>query len=127
MVYLELDDVISLHKKILSMSGGLEGIRDMGGLESALALPQMEAFGQELYTGVIEKSAILGFAIILNHPFMDGNKRIGHAVMETFMLLNGYEIDAEVDEQESIILQVAAGQMDKETFTEWVKSKSKPL
>ena len=127
MVYLEIEEVIRIHDEILAESGGLNGIRDMGGLESALVQPQMEMFGGELYPTLAEKAAMLGFSLISNHPFLDGNKRIGHATMETFMLLNGYEIDASVDEQEATILQVAAKEMDKETFTDWVKSRIKPL
>jgi death-on-curing protein len=127
MVYLGIEEVIRIHDEILGASGGLNGIRDRGGLESAIAQPQMEMFGEELYPTLAEKAAMLGFSLISNHPFLDGNKRIGHAAMETFMLLNGYELDASVDEQESVILQIAAGEMNKEAFTEWVKSKIKPL
>ena len=123
MTYLVMEEVVRIHDAILFASGGLNGIRDKGGLESALAQPQMEMFGEQLYPTIAEKAAILGFSLISNHPFLDGNKRIGHAAMEIFMLLNGYEIEASVDEQESIILQVAAGEMNKETFTGWVKSK----
>ena len=127
MFYLELDEVVRLHTAIISASGGLSGIREIGGIESAISQPQMEMFGSELYPTIAEKAGILGFSIILNHPFLDGNKRIGHAAMETFLFMNGYEIEASVDEQESIILQVAAGEMTKEVFTEWLKSKIKPL
>lgn len=126
-IYLGLEEVVRLHDEILVSSGGLNGIRDMGGLESALAQPQMKMFGEELYSTVAKKASMLGFSLITNHPFMDGNKRIGHAAMETFLLLNGYEMEASIDEQEAIILQVAGGEMDKETFTEWVKSKILPL
>jgi death-on-curing protein len=56
----------------------------------------------------------------MNHPFVDGNKRIGHAAMETFLILNGFEIEASVDEQEKIILDLADGKLDRETFTDWV-------
>jgi death-on-curing protein len=127
MIYLEIEEVIRIHDEILAASGGLNGIRDMGGLESAIVQPQMEIFGEELYPTLAEKAAMLGFSLISNHPFLDGNKRIGHAAMETFMLLNGYEIDASVDEQEAIVLQVASKEMNKEAFTEWLKSKMKPL
>lgn len=117
MKYLELNEVLHLHNNVILKSGGLNGVRDMGGLESAVALPQMTMFGDELYPTFVEKAAILGFSLISNHPFLDGNKRIGHAAMETFMLLNGYEIDTSisVDEQEAVILKVATGEMDKET------------
>jgi len=127
MFYLELNEVVRLHTAIIAASGGLGGIRDIGGLESAIAQPQMDMFGSELYPTIAEKAGIFGFSIILNHPFLDGNKRIGHAAMETFLFMNGYEIDAPVDEQESIILRVAAGEMTKEAFTEWLKSKIKPV
>ena len=56
-----------------------------------------------------------------NHPFIDGNKRIGHAAMETFLVLNGYEIEAPVDEQERVILRVASGKMGREAFTQWLR------
>lgn len=126
-VYITLDQVIKLHRAILESSGGSQGIRDQGGLESALSQPKMEAFAQELYPTIAEKAAMLGFLLIANHPFIDGNKRIGHAAMEAFLMLNDHEIEADVDEQETIILQVAAGQMNKEYFTEWVKRVIKPL
>ena len=126
MIYLELEEVVRVHDEILVSSGGLNGTRDTGPLESALAQPQMEMFGEELYPTVAEKAAMLGFSLISNHPFLDGNKRIGHAAMEIFLLLNGYEMDASIDEQEAIILQVAGGETDKETFTEWVKTKIIP-
>lgn len=127
MLYLELDEVVRLHTAIIAASGGMSGIREIGGLESAISQPQMEMFGSELYPTIGEKAGILGFSIILNHPFLDGNKRIGHAAMETFLFINGYEIMASVDEQESIILRVAAGEMPKEAFIEWLKSKIKSV
>ncbi len=78
--------------------------------------------GQELYPTLVEKASALGFSLIRNHPFVDGNKRIGHAAMETFLVLNGYEIKASVDEQERVILQVASGEMGREAFTEWLRA-----
>ena len=98
------------------------GKDDKGGLEAAIIHPQMEVFGEELYIGVIEKAAILGFTLISNHPFLDGNKRIGHAAMEIFSLLNGFEIQAKVDEQEEIIIAVASCKIDKEVFTKWLSN-----
>ncbi|MFN0013026.1 MAG: type II toxin-antitoxin system death-on-curing family toxin [Saprospiraceae bacterium] len=127
MLFLELSEVLQLHEAILSESGGLQGVCDLGGLESALGQPQMTMLGEDLYPTIADKAGILGYSLILNHPFLDGNKRIGHAVMETFLLLNGYEIEADDDEQESIILRVAAGEMTKEAFTEWVTAKIIPV
>jgi death on curing protein len=72
------------------------GIRDIGLLESAIAQPRMTFGREDLYPSLLEKAATLGFSIIMNHPFIDGNKRTGHAATETFLVLNGLKIDASV-------------------------------
>lgn len=122
MRYPTLKEVLELHRRIIARTGGHNGVRDIRALLSALAQPHMTFNGQELYPTLVDKAAALGFAIIRNHPFVDGNKRVGHAVMETFLLMNGYEIDAPVAEQEAVILKVAAGEMDREAFTRWLKA-----
>ena len=76
--------------------------------------------GQELYPTLGEKAAALAFSLVCNHPFVDGNKRIGHAAVETFLVLNGWEIVATVDEQEQVILQLAAGTLKRDEFAAWV-------
>lgn len=123
MHYLSLNELLELHRRVMEQSGGIAGIHSLDAIESALAQPQMTFGGEELYPTIVEKASALGFSLIQNHPFIDGNKRTGHAAMETFMVLNGFEIDASVDEQERIILQVASGELKRETFTEWVRSK----
>jgi death-on-curing protein len=70
---------------------------------------------------VVAKAAALGFLLIMNHPFVDGNKRVGHAAMETFLMLNGYEIRAKVNEQEEVMLKVAAGEMERSELEEWLR------
>lgn len=77
--------------------------------------------GEELYPSLPEKSAALGFSIIANHPFVDGNKRTGHAAAETLLILNGTEIVASVDEQERVILAVASGELERKGFAVWLK------
>ena len=89
-------------------------------LESALAQPRQTFGGTELYPTLVEKATALCFSLIKNHPFVDGNKRVGHAAMEVFLVLNGYEIKASLEEQEQVILDVAAGKMSREAFTEWL-------
>lgn len=76
--------------------------------------------GTELYATLPEKAAALCFSLVMNHPFLDGNKRIGHAAMATFLMMNGIELDADIDDSESVILRLAAGGLDRQTFTEWV-------
>jgi death-on-curing protein len=78
--------------------------------------------GQELYPSLPDKAATLGFSLVCNHSFVDGNKRVGHAAMETFLVLNGCELAAGVDEQEQVTLRLAAGGMKREEFTAWVQS-----
>jgi death-on-curing protein len=124
--YLSLEEVLELHRLVLRQSGGLEGVRDLGGLESAVAQPQMTFDGQDLYPCLPTKAAALGFSLIRNHPFVDGNKRIGHLAMEMFLVLNGHELDAGVDEQERIILGLAAGEVSREEFAGWVRSSMRP-
>jgi death-on-curing protein len=111
----------------MQLSGGLVGIRDLGALESAIAQPYMTFDGIELYPSLIEKAAALGFSLIQNHPFTDGNKRTGHAALESFLTLNGYEINANVDEQVEVILSVASGKLSRQEFTVWLEKNLSPM
>ncbi|MEH1932639.1 MAG: type II toxin-antitoxin system death-on-curing family toxin [Nostoc sp.] len=97
------------------------GIRDLGILESAVAQPNMTFGGEDLYPTIIEKASALGFSLIKNHPFLDYNKRTGHAAMETFLVLNGMEIDASIEEQKRVVLLLAASDLGREEFTEWLR------
>ena len=119
--YLSIHELLALHERIAEQSGGGFGVRDLGLLESALAQPRQSFDGADLYPSLVEKAAALGFSLIGNHPFVDGNKRIGHAAMEIFLVLNGYEIDADVDEQERLVLAVAAGEMTRARLTDWLQ------
>jgi death-on-curing protein len=121
MRYLTLLEVLEAHECILQQSGGEPGVLTLGALESALAQPRMTFGAQDLYPTIVEKAAALGFSLIQNYPFVDGNKRTAHAAMETFLVLNGYQIEATVDEQEDLILTVAAGKSSREVFTEWLR------
>lgn len=82
--------------------------------------------GEELYPTIVEKASALSFSLMKNHPFIDGNKRIGHVAMEVLLVLNGFEINATVDQQERVILQVAAGKLGRDEFTEWLRSHITP-
>jgi death-on-curing protein len=106
----------------MQQSGGLIGILDFGALESAIAQPYMTFDGNELYPSLAEKAAALGFSLIQNHPFTDGNKRTGHAAMAMFLAINDYKINASIDEQTEIILSVASGKLSRNGFTEWLSN-----
>ena len=94
-----------------------------GPLESALHQPQASFGGEDLYPTVEKKAAALAFSIVNNHPFVDGNKRAGHAAMEAFLMLNGFEIVADVDEQERVFLDLAAGEVSQSELAEWISIK----
>lgn len=121
MRYLTLGEVVELHQRVLAASGGASGVRDLGLLESALAQPKATFGGADLYQTLPDKAAALGFSLVANHPFLDGNKRVGHAAMEVFLVLNGYEIEASVDDQERLMLDVAAGAIDRATVARWLE------
>ena len=120
--FLSVEQVLELHRLVIEQSGGSTGVRDRGALESAVAQLRLSFGGTELYPSVAEKAATIGFSIVCNHPFIDGNKRVGHAAMETFLVLNGLELVVTVDVQEACILQLASGDMIRQEFTNWVVS-----
>ena len=122
MRYLTLAEVLDLHRRVIEQSGGADGVRDLGRVESAVAQPQMMFGGDELYPTIESKATALCFSLVMNHPFVDGNKRIGHAAVETFLVMNGFELVADVDDAEKAILTVAAGQLSREELLEWVTS-----
>ena len=126
MRYLTVNEVLETYDRVMQQSGGAVGIRDLGALESAVAQPRMTFDGKELYPTIIEKASTLGFSLIQNHPFVDGNKRTGHAAIDLFLVLNGHEISATVDEQVKTILQVAASEMGRDAFTDWLHAHVKP-
>jgi len=121
MRYLSIGTVIYLHEQLILESGGAAGLRDHGLLESALAQPRASFGGQDLHQTLADKAAVLAFSLISNHPFVDGNKRIGHYAMRVFLRRNRHTLVAPVDEQEIVILSVAAGKMNREAFTDWVR------
>jgi death on curing protein len=108
MRYLTLPEVMVLHDRILASSGGSAGVRDLRALEAAIAQPKATFGGDDLYPTVVAKASTLCFSLVQGHPFVDGNKRIGHASMEVFLRLNGYTIEANVDEQERVMLALAS-------------------
>jgi death on curing protein len=121
MRYLTLGEVVALHRAILAATGGADGIRDLGALGSALAQPKATFDGADLYPAVVDKACALAFGLAMNHPFIDGNKRIAHAAMAVFLDLNGFAIEASIDEQEQLMLDLAAGQVSRVALTNWLQ------
>lgn len=122
MIRLTKQQVILLHKDVIAQSGGSPEIRDEGLLESALNAPFQTFAEEELYPTVIEKAARLGYSLIKNHAFVDGNKRIGAHTMLVFLALNGIEVEYEDSDFIQLVLGVAAGEISAEQFLSWLKS-----
>ena len=122
MRHLTLGEVLELHRRIIANWGGAPDILDLRALESAVFQPRTAFGGSDFYPGVAAKAAALCFSLIRNHPFMDGNKRAGHAAMETFLVLNGYEINASVEEQEQVVMAVASGDLSRDSLIEWLRA-----
>lgn len=123
MRYLTLAEVLALHRLVAEQTGGSAAVRDLAALESAVAQPRMTFEGRDLYATLAEKAVALGFSIIQNHPFVDGNKRVGHAAMETFLVLNGYELRASIDDSEQVVIEVASGKCSREQLLRWVQER----
>jgi len=120
MRYLTLGEVVDLHRAVIEATGGAAGIRDLGALESALAQLRASFAGVDLHASLADKAAALCFSLVNNHAFIDGNKRIGHAATDTFLILNGSEIDAAVDEQQQLMLDLASGRLTREQLAAWL-------
>ena len=121
MIKFSKDKVLLLHKLIAQETGGSVGVRDEGLLESALEVAFSTFDGQELYPSKEEKGARLGYNLISNHAFLDGNKRIGMYVMLTFLEVNGIHMDCTNDDVAETGLAVAAGNVDYDALLQWVR------
>lgn len=122
MKHLSKRQILMLHSVLIASSGGMDGLRDEGLLDSAVNTPLQTFDGQELYPSILEKAARLGYGLIHNHPFMDGNKRIGTHAMLVFLDINDIALSYEDEDLIAAILCVAAGEMDDNDLLEWLKA-----
>ncbi len=121
MKILSKQQVLKLHEMLIEQSGGSPEIRDDGLLESALNAP-FQSFGDtDLYPSLLEKAARLGYGLIKNHPFVDGNKRIGTHTMLVFLAINHAELAYSDEELISLILGIAAGEYDDKHLLNWLQ------
>lgn len=114
--------ILMLHSMVIKQSGGMDGLRDEGLLDSAISTPLQTFGGRELYPTILEKAARLGYGLIHNHPFVDGNKRIGTHAMLVFLDINSISLSYEDDDLISVILSVASGDKDDKALLEWLKA-----
>ena len=117
---LSKEQVIALHNALVDATGGTTGLRDEGLLESALNTP-FQSFGDtDVYPSIQQKGARLGFGLIKNHAFLDGNKRIGAHAMLVFLALNGVELEYTQKELSDMVLSVASGELSFDDMVKWV-------
>ena len=117
---LTTNQILRLHTELIAQTGGSDGIRDEGMLESALLAPFQNFDGKDMYPSIQAKAARLGYGLIQNHPFIDGNKRIGTHSMLVFLALNGIELEHTQEELIENILSVASGKTDAAGLLEWI-------
>lgn len=122
MKWMSKEQVLSLHSELVTEFGGVDGIRDEAMLDSSLNTPFQTFEGVDLYPGVIEKAARIGYGLVKNHPFVDGNKRIGTHIMLMFLSLNNILLEYEDDDLIDVILSIASGDMDDEKLREWIEN-----
>lgn len=120
MIVLSKDQIIMLHDHLIQETGGMLGLRDAGLLDAALHAPFQTYGGAEMYPSIQQKAARLGFGLVKNHAFLDGNKRIGAHAMLAFLMLNRIELTYTQEELSDIFLKLAAGESGFEELLKWI-------
>lgn len=122
--YLGIEQVLHIHRVQVSRFGGSKGLRDRGSLESAIARPQMTFGGEDLYPEIADKAAALMHSLVMNHPFIDGNKRVGAHAAIAFLIANGFSPEFSPAELVTITLATARGEMSAEALAIWIRQRS---
>lgn len=121
MIRLTKEHILLMQEQLISRYGGSHGIRDEGMLDSALSAPFQGFAGVDFYPTITSKAVRLSYGLIMNHPFIDGNKRIGALALLTMLDLNHIEINMSSKELEDTILSVASGQLSDDGYLRWVQ------
>jgi death on curing protein len=125
-VFLTLDEVIEIHRDQLARYGGTEGVRDFGMLQSAIAMPAAGVHGQFLHTDLFEMAAAYLFHIVQNHPFVDGNKRVGAVAAYVFLALNKMRLTARQSSYADLVFSVVRGETPKSEVAAFFRSNTVP-
>jgi death-on-curing protein len=121
MIYLTPEQVLFIHSRLVTETGGSHGVRDLGLLESAVARPRATFDGKELYPDLFTKTAALMDSLINNHPFLDGNKRTGITAAGLFLLINGWKLNASPQDLEMITLRLASEGLEVTALAGWLR------
>lgn len=124
---INLENTIKIHQILIEEFGGTKGIRDPKLLESALSRPFQTFNKKDLYPSTIEKAAALIESILVNHPFLDGNKRIGYVLMRLLLLEDEMDISATQEDKYNFVIAIAKGELSFDKITEWIDKNSSNL
>lgn len=127
MRYLTAEQVLFIHARLVSETGGMHGIRDVGLLRSAALRPRATFGGKDLYRDLFSKAAALMESLIGNHPFLDGNKRTAVSAAGLFLVLNGYALNASQKELETFTVEMALKKKDAQAAAAWFRRHSTPV
>jgi len=125
--YLTIEQALFIHKRIIDETGGARGVRDIGALQASISRPQATFDRQPLFPDIFSKAAALLHGIILNHPFVDGNKRTGLTVAALFLQINGRKLDASHEELELFILDIAVERYDVGEIARWLRAHTQEI
>lgn len=125
-VTLSATQIVALHGELMKAFGGRRGQRDRGALEAAAARPGMTFDGEDLYPDLAAKAAALMHSLVLNHPFVDGNKRVGAAAAEFVVEVNGYRLRADDADLERFTFSAAKGELSAEALAIWFRQRLEP-
>ncbi|OLY90985.1 death on curing protein [Cnuella takakiae] len=120
-------DALAVHIRLIEQFGGSTGVRDLGALSAALVRPFQTFDNKELYASPIEKAAALLESLLMNHPFIDGNKRTAYVLMRLLLMRNGLDLKASQQEKYDFVLAVISGSSNFEQSVNWLRSHIVPL
>jgi death-on-curing protein len=122
---ISVEQTLKIHTIAITKFGGADGVRDIGSLESALSRPFQTFGGEDLYPTIFQKAAAIGESLIMNHPFIDGNKRSGYLLMEALLRYEGYKIVASDEDLYNFVISISTGSISFEEIVEWLRNNTK--
>lgn len=127
MNYLQSEEILQIHSMIVDETGGSHGLRDRGALQAIVELPKQSFGGKPLYEGIFSKAAVYSRGVIMNHPFIDGNKRTGMTAATIFLRDNGYKFAAQKGEIEKMALKIIKDGLEIEEIAKWLKNHTRKV